>query len=88
MVFTKQKFHKCMQEFIRDQQSWQNVSLINGNHFSQEQVFHSRPLVYGYKQHSLYHHNVTQFNFAFCSKWLKLSQACYHHKVFYGVYRG
>ena len=41
--------HKNMQKFIRDQQSWQNVSLINGNHFSQEQVFHSIPLVYAYK---------------------------------------
>jgi len=57
-----------MQEFIRDQKSWHNVSLINGNHFSQERVFHSSPLVYEYKQHSLYHHNVTQFNFAFLFK--------------------
>ena len=88
MVLTKQKFHKRVQKFIRDQQLWQNVSLINGNHFSQEHVFHSSPLVYGYKQHSLHHHNVTQFNFDFCSKWLKLLQACYHHKVFYGLYRG
>jgi len=30
MVLTKQKLHKCMQKFIRDQQSWQNVYLING----------------------------------------------------------
>jgi len=39
-----------MQEFIRDQQSWQNVSLINENHFLQEQVFHSSPLVYDIKK--------------------------------------
>jgi len=69
MVLTKLKLHKCMQKFIKDQQSWQNVYLINGNHFSQEQMFHSSPLVCRYKQHSLHHHNVTQFNFAFCSKW-------------------